>query len=107
GCELQRDGATRGAIDAVAAEARALIERLEQTCSRYREDSALSEINRSAGDPAGVEVDPETALLLDYAATAHAESGGLFDPTSGSLRRAWGLRSGRVPPHAAIDRPPP
>src|SRR5262245_5260424 len=102
-CELRLYGATRAAIDAVAAEARGLIERLEQKYSRYREDSALSAINRSAGDPAGVEVDAETALLLDYAATAHAESGGLFDPTSGSLRRAWNLRSGRVPAQTEID----
>ncbi|HXK25351.1 MAG TPA: FAD:protein FMN transferase [Myxococcota bacterium] len=102
-CELHLYGATRDAIDATAAEARALIERLEQKYSRYRADSALSALNRSAGDPKGVEVDDETALLLDYAATAHAESGGLFDPTSGSLRRVWDLRSGRVPAQAEID----
>ena len=101
-CELQLYGASRGAIDAVAEAARALVERLEQKYSRYREDSVLSAINRSAGDPAGVEVDEETALLLDYAATAHAESGGLFDATSGSLRRVWDLRSGRVPEQAEI-----
>src|SRR5262245_43122389 len=102
-CELHLYGPTRAAIDAVAAEARALVERLEQKYSRYREDSALSAINRSAGDPDGVAVDEETALLLDYAATAHAESGGLFDATSGSLRRVWNLRSGRVPAQSEIS----
>jgi thiamine biosynthesis lipoprotein len=101
-CELHLYGASRAAIDAVADAARALVERLEQKYSRYREDSVLSAINRSAGDPTGVEVDGETALLLDYAATAHAESGGLFDATSGSLRRVWNLRSGRVPEQAEI-----
>jgi thiamine biosynthesis lipoprotein len=101
-CELRLYGASRAAIDAVADAARALVERLEQKYSRYREDSVLSAINRSAGDPAGVVVDDETALLLDYAATAHAESGGLFDATSGSLRRVWDLRSGRVPEQAEI-----
>jgi FAD:protein FMN transferase len=102
-CELHLYGASRAAIDAVSEAARALIERLEQKYSRYREDSVLSAINRSAGDPGGVEVDAETALLLDYAATAHAQSGGLFDPTSGSLRRVWNLRSGRVPEQAEIE----
>jgi thiamine biosynthesis lipoprotein len=101
-CELHLYGVSRAAIDAVADAARALVERLEQKYSRYREDSVLSAINRSAGDPAGVVVDDETALLLDYAATAHAESGGLFDATSGSLRRVWDLRSGRVPEQAEI-----
>jgi FAD:protein FMN transferase len=101
-CELLLHGASRADIDPVAEAARALIERLEQKYSRYREDSVLSAINRSAGDPEGVLVDDETALLLDYAATAHAQSGGLFDATSGSLRRVWNLRSGRVPEQAEI-----
>jgi len=57
----------------------------------------LSALNRSAGDPAGVEVDEETANLLDYADTAFRHSGGLFDPTSGALRRVWNFRSGRLP----------
>src|SRR5262245_21168615 len=96
-CELRLYGASRAAIDPVAEESRALVERLEQKYSRYRDDSVLSAINRSAGDPAGVAVDPATALLIDAAATAHRESGGLFDATSGSLRRVWNLRSGRVP----------
>ena len=90
-CELQLHGPSRAAIDAVADAARALVERLEQKYSRYRDDSVLSAINRSAGDPEGVAVDDETALLLDYAATAHAQSDGLFDATSGSLRRVWNL----------------
>ena len=42
-----------------------------------------------------VEVDDETAALLDYAAIAHAQSGGLFDITSGVLRRA--LAAGHRP----------
>ena len=101
-CELQLYGPSRAAIDAVAHAARALVERLEQKYSRYRDDSVLSGINQSAGDPEGVPVDDETALLLDYAATAHAQSDGLFDATSGSLRRVWNLKSGRVPAQAEI-----
>ena len=87
----------------VAAAARAEVERLERKYSRYRDDSLASRINRSAGDPAGVEVDPETAALLDYAATAFEASGGRFDISSGPLRRAWKLDSGRVPEPAEIE----
>jgi thiamine biosynthesis lipoprotein len=83
--------------------ARAEIERLEAKFSRYREDSLATRINRSAGDLTGVEVDDETARLLDYAATAWRESGGLFDVTSGILRRAWNFRAGRLPSQAEID----
>ena len=90
------------AAAAEAAEREAL--RIEHKYSRYRADSVLSRINERAGDPGGVIVDDETAQLLDYAATAHAQSGGLFDATSGVLRRAWDFRSGRMPQPGELDR---
>jgi thiamine biosynthesis lipoprotein len=96
-CELHLWGDSRAAIDAVAEEAKSLVLRIERTYSRYRDDSVVTEINRSAGDPRGVRVDAETASLLDYAATAWRHSGGLFDITSGSLRKVWDFKSGRVP----------
>jgi len=79
------------------------IDRLERKFSRYREDSLATRINRSAGDKQGVEVDPETASLLDFAATAHRESDGRFDPTSGVLRRVWNFKSGTLPSANAIE----
>ena len=48
-----------------------------------------------------VTVDEETAKLLDFAATLHDLSDGLFDVTSGVLRRAWTFDGGtRVPTQA-------
>jgi thiamine biosynthesis lipoprotein len=82
---------------ALAERAAAEVDRLERKYTRYRDDSLTSRLNRSAGDPEGVVVDQETAGLLDYAATVHRESGGLFDITSGILRRAWDFKSGRLP----------
>ena len=102
-CEIRLHAASREAAWEVAAAAIAEVGRLERKYSRYLEASLASEINRSAGDEAGVVVDDETATLLDYAATAHRESDGLFDPTSGVLRRAWDFRSGRVPAQVEID----
>jgi thiamine biosynthesis lipoprotein len=93
-CELRLHGAR---AEAAARAAQAEVARLEAKYSRYRADSLATRINRSAGDAAGVEVDAETAGLLDYAATAWRESGGRFDVTSGILRRAWDFKSGRVP----------
>lgn len=71
-------------------------ERIERKFSRYLSDSIVSRINRSAaGDP--LEVDEETAGLLHYAEQAYRQSDGLFDVTSGVLRRCWDFRSGRLP----------
>lgn len=70
--------------------------RIEETYSRYRNTSMVARINASNGQP--VEVDEETAGLLDYAAQCHALSEGRFDVTSGVLRRAWKFDgSDRVP----------
>jgi thiamine biosynthesis lipoprotein len=102
-CVLHLYGATREGIAEIAAAAREEILRLEHKYSRYRDDSLTSRINRSAGDPKGVEVDGETASLLDYAETAFTQSDGLFDITSGALRRAWDFKSGRLPESAEIE----
>lgn len=76
---------------------------IEARYSRYRPDSLLAAINREAERGGSIEVDAETAALLDYAGTCHRESGGLFDITSGPLRLAWDFQAGRLPEQAAID----
>lgn len=75
--------------------------RIEDKYSRYRSDSMIGRINASAGTP--LEVDEETARLLDFAAQCHTLSDGLFDITSGVLRRVWRFDgSDRVPEAAAV-----
>src|SRR5262245_42838121 len=101
-CELWLHAESAADAERIASAARAEVERLEQKYSRYREDSLLSRINRSAGDAAGTPVDDETAGLLDYAGTAWAASDGRFDVTSGVLREAWDFRSGRLPTREAV-----
>ena len=61
--------------------------RIERKFSRYRDDNIIYAINHSAGAP--VEVDEELARLLTYADQCYQLSDGLFDITSGVLRRAW------------------
>lgn len=89
------EAAQRAAEDAIAD-----VLRIEAKYSRYRDDSVTSRINAAAGK-AAVPVDGETRALLEYAGQCHAQSGGLFDITSGVLRRAWNFR--REPP--AIPTP--
>lgn len=70
---------------------------LEQKYTRYRPDSLISRINAAAGSGKAIAVDEETARLLDYAAVLFEQSDGMFDITSGILRRAWDFRSGQLP----------
>lgn len=101
-CKVLIDGDDR-------AEAAALVEiaarealRIERKFSRYRTDNAIHQINHAGGRP--IEVDPETAQLLNYAATCWEMSAGLFDITSGILRRVWKFDGGRrVPAQKAIE----
>jgi len=72
------------------------VARIEAKYSRYREDSVVSRVNAAAGG-APVAVDEETRGLLAYADTCFRQSGGLFDATSGVLRRAWRFDARRVP----------
>lgn len=96
-CEIQlyaRDDSTARRIANLAI---ADAERLEARYSRYRDDSLLSAINRVAAAGGRIDVDEETASLLNYADTCHRESDGLFDITSGLLRQAWNFKSGVLP----------
>lgn len=77
--------------------------RLEALYSRYRSDSLLSAINRVAAVGGHIGVDDETAGLLNYAATCYEQSDGLFDITSGILRRAWRFELGQLPDQAQIQ----
>jgi FAD:protein FMN transferase len=100
-CELQAYAGQEPAGAFALGEAE--VRRLERKYSRYRDDSVASRVNRGAGDPAGTAVDEETAALLDFAQTTWQQSGGLFDISTGALRRAWDFRSGRLPAQAQVD----
>lgn len=61
--------------------------RIEDKFSRYIAGNIVDRINSSAG--ANVEVDEETARLIDFSTMLYDLSDGRFDITSGALRRAW------------------
>lgn len=86
-CEIRIETRDRALAVKAAQAAMAVAQRIEEKFSRYRDHSIVSRINGSCGQ--SVEVDKETARLLDFAAQCFEVSDGLFDITSGVLRRAW------------------
>jgi thiamine biosynthesis lipoprotein len=86
----------------ITATAVAEILRIEARYSRYRADSEVSRINSVAMTGGTVCVDAETAGLLTYAYSCYKQSGGLFDITSGLLRKAWDFASSRLPERETI-----
>jgi len=100
-CEVVLAGVvSEDAASALAALAEAEVRRIEHKYSRYREDSLLSQINAHNGP---VVCDEETLALLDKALLLHANSSGLFDITSGVLRRAWDFKAARVPDSSTVQ----
>lgn len=61
--------------------------RIEDKFSRYLAGNIVDRINSAKGK--GVEVDPETAQLIDFGVVLYDLSDRRFDITSGVLRRAW------------------
>ncbi|MCX8521718.1 MAG: FAD:protein FMN transferase [Rhodoferax sp.] len=100
-CSIQMDGQDEAAMHHAAAGAKAEVQRIEKKYSRYLPDSVISRINRQAGQ-AAIEVDSETSQLLDFADALWQMSDGLFDITSGALRRAWNFKQPRLPDAATL-----
>ena len=94
------DEAAENVFNAVFAEA----DRLDRYYTNYSPKSFTAAINRSAGDKKGILVDPETAILLDYAQQCVHASDGLFDITAGALHRVWNfdVKNQKLPSSEAI-----
>jgi FAD:protein FMN transferase len=94
-------GVAQKAIDAAAHE----VLRIQNKYSRYIHDdtSIVHQINRRAGSGDWTPCDAETIWLLRLAGQFHKKSNGLFDITSGVLRRIWNFQSQIVPTPAQIS----
>ena len=93
--------------ESAAACARAAVNdvlRLETKYSRYRDDSVTAAINRVAAAGGAIDIDAETATLLDYGATCYEQSDGLFDLTSGILREVWSADRRELPDTDTLQR---
>lgn len=102
-CEVQIETDDLALTDELGRIAEAEAKRIEVKYSRYRNDSVTTRINSSGGSR--MQVDEETAALLDYADSCYRLSEGLFDVTSGVLRRVWRFDgSGNVPESTDVDK---
>lgn len=100
-CEIRLAAPDGQDAAGLAHQAIAEVLRIETAYSRYREDSVVSRINAAAGREA-VACDDETCQLLAYADHLYRSSGGLFDITSGVLRRAWDFKRPSLPDPALL-----
>ena len=102
-CKIRLAGVEPTTAQGWIEQAIAEVRRIETTYSRYRPDSIVSRINAAAGSGQPVALDAETADLIGFADQLWRVSEGLFDITSGVLRRAWDFRSQRLPAQAELD----
>jgi FAD:protein FMN transferase len=96
-CAIHIAGGTEATARKAAQVAMEDIGRLEQRYSRYRPDSVLAAVNKAAHDGGRIELDEETACFYDYALACHRKSGGVFDITTGLLRKVWNFDGGSLP----------
>lgn len=101
-CELQLETTDSGLAGIAAAAAQAEVERLDRKYSHFRDDSLVARIGASADAGDSIDVDDETADLLDFSTTLHLQSGGRFDISAGALTKLWDLQDARVPDQTQI-----
>ncbi len=101
-CEVCVEGLSPLAAEVAAQKAANEVTRIETKYSRYRSDSIVSRINADAGGD-WISIDDETRSLFEFAQSLARESEGLFDITSGVLRRVWDFRAGKLPEETALN----
>lgn len=102
-CQVLLDVDDRKIATTLASLAQAEALRIQDKFSRYRDDNIIYQINNAQGKE--VEVDEETAALLDYAQQCYELSEGKFDITSGILREVWNFDgSDRLPTMKSVKK---
>ncbi len=101
-CELLIATDDEGLVKTLAECGVAEVQRIEKKFSRYSNDNLCYRINNASGQ--AVDIDDECYRLLAFAQTCFELSDGMFDLTSGVLRRAWTFDgSDRIPKQREID----
>ncbi len=80
------------------------INRLEEKYSRYKKGNYLYRINEAAKQGSSTSIDEEFASILSFADACYQQSDGLFDITSGILRKAWDFSATATPKPELIDQ---
>ncbi|MER2491953.1 FAD:protein FMN transferase [Catenovulum sediminis] len=101
-CEVLVDSLEPATVEQIAALAYHQALRVDNKFSRYRNDNICHQINTARGE--STPIDEETYRLLSFADQCYQSSKGLFDLTSGILRRAWPFDgNNRQPNQQQID----
>jgi len=101
-CEVVLEADHADDAQQLASAAMQEVQRIERSYSRYLQDSIVARINAAAGHD-WVQCDAETLSLLQFADQMHRQSGGLFDITSGVLRRAWNFAGQILPKETSLE----
>lgn len=95
-CDVLFESTNRQEVTELAKRVASEAWRVEDKFSRYLPGNVIASVNGANG--IAVDVDTETAALLNFADELYRLSAGAFDITSGALRRVWTFDgSGRVP----------
>jgi len=97
-CELLIEGVDEAQALALLMLAAKETWRIEHKFSRYVLGNIIDRINTASGQP--IEVDSETASLLNFSDQCYQLSDGLFDISSGALRKIWFFDGGDTVPDA-------
>lgn len=101
-CEVLIETKDKVLVNKIAEAVTNEVWRIEDKYSRYDNRSVCSQINQSNGQ--AISIDNETYLLLNFANVCYELSDGLFDITSGVLRRIWVFNgSDNIPTQGQID----
>ena len=100
-CEILCEVELKADAEQLASAAATEVWRIEDKFSRYLPDNIVDRINTADGRP--IDLDTETADLIEFSATLYELSEGRFDITSGILRRVWNFDgSDKLPSAAAV-----
>lgn len=100
-CEVLVDSDDIGAAEHLTSLVANEAWRIEDKFSRYSPGNIIDRINTASGE--GVQVDEETAQLIDFSVSLYELSDGKFDITSGVLRRVWRFDgSSKIPTREAV-----
>jgi thiamine biosynthesis lipoprotein len=100
-CEILCEVELKADAEQLASAAATEVWRIEDKFSRYLPDNIVDRINTADGRL--IDLDTETADLIEFSATLYELSEGRFDITSGILRRVWSFDgSDKLPSAAAV-----
>ena len=102
-CEVVLASHTQKEAESMAKLAIDEVLRIERKYSRYTNDSIIAKINQQSGRGA-VQCDDETWALFQFASQLFDKSDGLFDITSGVLRKVWDFQKPEVPSASNLRR---